>query len=193
MAAIRRDARAGTPSMTIEQVRALPDDGHRYDVIDGELLRMSPAGRRHARVEMNIGWRLAEHVQQHDLGEVYGADIGFVLSRTPLRMLSPDVSFVRRERLPVVAHPDDEDDYLELAPDFAVEVVSPSNTAREMTDKVMAYLETGTQLVWIVEPRRPIVTAHTSDLTAQIHRDDTTLDAGDVLPGFLLHVADIFA
>jgi Uma2 family endonuclease len=177
--------------LTIDDLYALPDGGYRYDVIDGQLLRMSRAGRRHARIEMHIGLPLGGFVTSNSLGEAYGADAGYILSRDPLVFLSPDVSFVRQDRLPTPANVDDEG-FLEIAPDLAVEVISPSNSAREMPDKVMVSLEHGMQQVWLVEPRRQIVTVYGPERTARIHRSGEVISGGELLPGFELVVDEIF-
>jgi Uma2 family endonuclease len=173
--------------MTAEELYALDDD-QRYDLLEGELLQMSPAGRRHGKVGMRIGARVNDFVEEHNLGEVYTAETGFILRRNPDTVLGPDVSFVYTERVP----PEDEEGFLNLAPDLAVEVVSPSNTVREMTAKVVAYLDAGARQVWVVEPRRRIVTVYAADGNARLLREGDTIDGGEVLPEFSLPVAEIF-
>lgn len=178
-----------TDTLTAEALASLPDRGCRFELIEGELVEVSPASGSHGRIGMRIGWRLMELADAAGLGDVFNADTGFILRRDPDTVLSPGVSFVRSERL----SSQDENSFLELAPDLAVEVISPSNTAREISDKVMMYLDAGSTLVWVVEPVRRIVTVYRSDRTARILSDSDTLDGGDVLPGFSLPVADIFA
>jgi Uma2 family endonuclease len=79
-----------------------------------------------------------------------------------------------------------------VAPDLAVEVVSPSDRDARVTQNAITYLDAGTRLVWVVEPDSQTVTVYTPDLTARILRAEDTLDGGDVLPGFTLKVAEIF-
>ena len=79
-----------------------------------------------------------------------------------------------------------------LAPDLAVEIVSPSNTAQEILHKVEDYLEAGTRLVWVVEPRRRTVTEYRSWKEVRLLREGNTLDGYDVLSGFSVRVAEIF-
>jgi Uma2 family endonuclease len=180
---------ATTKLMTAEQLAELPDDGHKYELMRGELITMAPAGRRSGRLGLSIGRLMAEHVEAHNLGEVYGADTGFILARDPDLVLAPDAAFVLAERLAGVP----EDGYLPLAPDLAVEVISPSERAGHISAKVIDYLDAGVRLVWLIDPRRQTVTVYTPDRTAHILRSPDVLDGGDVLPGFRLSLAELFA
>lgn len=179
--------------LTAEDLRNMSDTDGLRELVDGRVVEVSPTGRRHGRLTLLLGWRLAAFVEAHDLGEVYAAETGFILARNPDTVRAPDVSFVRRERLPFSSDPNDEDRFLELAPDLAVEVISPSNSARDISDKVIAYLDAGTPLVWVIEPRRRILTAYAADRTARIYREGDTVDGGDILPGFRLPLAEVFS
>jgi Uma2 family endonuclease len=180
----------GTALMTAEDLAALPDDHHRYDLIRGELVRMAPSGGDHGRIAIGIGARVWLFVTQHKLGAVYAAETGFTLARNPDSVLGPDVAFIREDRLPPWA---EQQGFPEVAPDLVVEIVSPSDRANEVTDKVMEYLDAGVKLVWVVHPRQRIVTVYTPDRIAHILREEDELDGGDVLPGFRLLVEEIFA
>ena len=180
---------ATTKLMTAEELEQMPDDGFRYDLVRGVLIRMAPAARRPARIELRVGHYLYTFVDEHQLGEVYGAEAGFILARDPDIVRAPDVSFVRAERLT----PDlDEDKFLPFPPDLAVEIVSPSDRARDVHDKVIDYLDAGVPLMWVIHPQRRTVTVYTSNRTARVLREGDELDGGAVLPGFRLPVAEIF-
>lgn len=180
---------ATTKLMSADDLWQLDDEPGRFDLIRGELIRMPPPGYRHGIVGMRIARSIGNFVHERDLGEVPAAETGFLLARDPDVVLAPDVAFVRFDRLP----PDDEQDgYLALAPDLVVEIVSPSDRSRQVSDKVMEYLDAGVPLVWVVEPRRKIVTVYTADRRAQILTAGDELEGGDVLPGFGLPVAEIF-
>jgi Uma2 family endonuclease len=181
-------ARRTTTLMTAEDLLALPDDGFTYELVEGELRQMPPTSGEHSRVELYIAFWLMSFVYRNRLGKVYGSDAGFRLKRSPDTVLCPDTSFVRTERVPQ----DDRSGIMELAPDLAVEVISPSNTINEMDDKVAAYLEAGTSLIWVVRPRRRQVTVYTPDGLIRILGEEDVLDGGDVLPGFSLPVVDVF-
>src|SRR3954447_24700286 len=88
--------------MTADELLRMPDDGFRYELVKGELRKMCPAGNEHGRVAMKFGWRLAQYVEANDLGEVYAAETGFLISSEPDTVRAPDVSFVRKERIPEV-------------------------------------------------------------------------------------------
>jgi Uma2 family endonuclease len=180
---------ATTKLLTAEDLAAMPDDGYRYDLVRGVLIRMAPAAGGAGRVTNTVAWHMTTHVRHHQLGVVYSAETGFVLARDPDLVRASDVAFVRAERLTSDL---DEDKFVPFPPDLAVEVVSPSDRARDVHDKVMDYLDAGVRLVWLIHLRRRTVTVYTSDRTARILREGDELDGGDVLPGFRLAVADIF-
>jgi Uma2 family endonuclease len=181
---------ATTQLTTIEDVAQLGDKPGRFDLIRGELICMSPSGARHGIISARIAAFLIAHTNVSNLGSVFGAETGFVLSRNPDVLLAPDVAFVRKERLP---EDDELDGYLEIAPDLVVEIVSPSDRLRDVSDKVMEYLQAGVGLVWVVEPRRKLVNVYLPDYTSRILTGDDELDGGDVLPGFRLPLSGIFA
>lgn len=181
--------RQPTALMTAEDLFMMEDDAFRYDLIDGNVIRMSPAGREHGRLANELGRLVANFVIPRGLGEVYGAETGFILRRTPDVVLGPDVSFVRRERLT----PDlTVEGYLPLAPDLAVEIISPSERAGEIQRKVQKYLAAGVPLLVLVYRRRREIIAYRYGEPTTLRLGDV-LDGGDVLPGFTVAVADVFA
>lgn len=176
--------------LTADDLAALPDDGDRFDLIRGELIRMAPAAATHGKCAMRFGSRLDVHVTEHKLGTVFAAETGFVLARDPDTVLAPDVAFVRADRLP----PEEEwAGYLALAPDLVVEVLSPSDTARAVLDKVLFYLDAGARLVVTLDPTRQIGIVYGPDRVGRILRLEDTFDGGDVVPGFRLPLAELFA
>ena len=175
--------------MTAEELLRMPDDGFRYELVRGELIRMPPAGHMSSFHEMRVGSRLAVYVDENRLGRVYGASGGFTLERAPDTVLAPDAAFVRRERVETAG---DGDGFFPGPPDLAVEVISPSDRLTEVADKVGEWLVAGTCMVVVVNPRNHTVQAHTPDGVTELTESDT-LDGGDVVPGWRLPVADIFA
>jgi len=191
---IREDVDAAVATgVTAEDVAALADDGYRYDLIGGQLIRVSPAGFRHGRLAAELARRLGNFLVEHpSLGVVVGAETGFVLARDPDSVLGPDAAFVRRDRLPAEA---ERDGYLELAPDLAVEVVSPHDRWSYVTDKVETYLAAGVALVWVLDPRRRAVRVYRADGSEQRLRaaSGDSLDGEQILPEFRLPLAELFA
>jgi Uma2 family endonuclease len=124
--------------------------------------------------------------EQADFGQIFG-EAGYVLRRNPDTVLAPDVSLVSAERLPA-----DITRFLELAPDIAIEVVSPSNAPGEIERKLAIYLETGVRSVWIVYPgERQIVMRHPGT-PPRVYAGDQALEDPDILPGFSAALSRVF-
>ena len=174
--------------MTAEELFRLPDDNCRHALVRGELQRMAAAGFRHGAVIMNVAGPLSQHVKAHRLGVVCGAETGFVLARDPDTVLAPDVAFVRQERIAASGLPAT---FWEGAPDLAVEVTSPGDTRPEVADKAASWLAAGTRLVWVVDPRRAVVTIHEPDGTPRRLAGSDVLGGEPVFPGFRLPVTDV--
>jgi Uma2 family endonuclease len=173
---------------TADDLLNLPDDGKRYELVKGKLIEMSPTGRPHSVLTVWLLNLLFNHVRSRDLGEVAGPDAGFFISRNPDTVRSPDISFISKDRLGPL-----EDGYYTVAPDLAVEVVSPGNTKTELHEKVVEYFKAGTRLVWYFYPKsRAVYVYHAPNKITVLGVDDP-LEGGDVLPGFKVNVRDIFA
>ncbi len=168
----------------------MPDDGFRYELVRGELRRLTPAGNVHRRVAMNVAWPLAQYVKAHDLGTVYAAETGFKLATDPDTVRAPDVAFVSRQRVEAVG---EVEGYWPGAPDLAVEVISPNDSHVEVEEKVLDWLEAGTEMVLAANPRRRSVTLYRSQSDITILTGTDVLDGGDVVPGFQLTLREIFA
>lgn len=177
-----------TSLMTADELFALPDDGFRYDLVKGELHRMSPAGSRHGAIIARLTGAIVPHVEAKGLGEVFGAETGFKLASDPDTVRAPDIAFVRAERIPAGDIPEA---FWPGAPDLAVEVVSPSDTVYEVEGKIEDYLTAGVRLIWLVNPKKGTVTV-LGPGTAQTLTVDDQLTGGDVLPGFRYHLAQLF-
>lgn len=176
--------------VTADELLRMPDDGFRYELVQGELRRMSPAGFQHGRLIMNIATPLDQHVRTHKLGVVCAAETGFLLTSDPDTVRAADVAFIRQEHIEQAAEPEG---YWPGAPDLAVEVVSPNDLYTEVDEKVTDWLEAGTRMVVIINPRKRTVTVYRSLLQIVVLREQDLLDGGEVVPGWSLPIADIFA
>jgi Uma2 family endonuclease len=178
-----------TKLVTADELIAMPDDGYRYELVKGELIRMSPTGQKHGSITIALTVPLARYVQDQRLGKVYAAETGFKLESNPDTVLAPDIAFVAKEKLDLTS---EAEGYWFGAPDLAVEVTSPSDRVSQVEKKVMQWLEFGARLVWVVSPKLQTVTVYRSlaDITVLTEKD--MLDGGDVLPGFRIPVAEIF-
>lgn len=176
--------------MTADELLCMPKDGCRYELVRGELRKMSPAGYEHGKVAMRLGWRLAQHVEQNGLGTVSAAETGFLLSSAPDTVRAPDVAFVNSERIAALG---ETPGFWPGAPDLAVEVVSPGDTYTEVEEKAIEWLEAGSSLVIVVDPRKRTATVYRSldDIVILTQRD--TLDGGDVVSGWSMKVGELFS
>ena len=174
---------------TASELFAMPDDGFRYELVKGELRKMSPSGSEHAVIIGRLTMRLGQHIEANDLGLYFGAEAGFKIASDPDTVRAPDVAFVSREHIPEGGVPKN---FWSGAPDLAVEVVSPGDTYSEVEEKVEQWLGAGARAVWVVNPKRRGVTMYRSmtDVTRLSESDE--LDGGDVVPGFRCRVSEIF-
>lgn len=175
--------------MTADELFLMKDDGFRYDLVKGELRKMSPAGGEHGVVIGRLTGALAQHVEENDLGEVFGAETGFKLASNPDTVLGPDVAFVSNEKIPPTGIPVK---YWPGAPDLAVEVISPGNTRREIEEKIEEYLAAGVSVVWIISPKHRNVTVHRLNAEPVTLTESDTLDGEAVVPGFQYSIARLF-
>jgi len=175
--------------MTAEDLLHMPKDDMRYELVDGELITMSPTKLWHGIIAGRIARHLSIYLEDHDLGEVVIAEAGFVVQRDPDHVRAPDVAFIAREHLPAE---EEWDAYGERAPDLAVEVVSPDDKVKDVQSKVAEYFAAGAQLVWLVYPWARQVMVYRSPTDVQVLTEEDTLDGGEVLPVFTCPLGAIF-
>jgi Uma2 family endonuclease len=178
---------ATTAATTLEQLARMPEDGLRHEIDAGELLVMTRPNSRHGAAQINVGSILRDFVRRNKLGRVF-SESGFILGRNPEILRGPDVAFVRSERLAEIP----EDGWGELGPDLVIEIVSPSDTARQMDRKVRQYLAAGTRAVWLVYPDTKSVHVFEPGVVVRIVDFNGVVSSPIALPGFELPVQDIF-
>ncbi|MCS6861748.1 MAG: Uma2 family endonuclease [Abditibacteriales bacterium] len=186
MATMATPLRATSKMWTDEELMKLPYEG-KVELIKGEVV-VSPAGLLQEKIGLKLAARLLSHVEQHDLGDVYGSSAGFRPPSADLR--APDVSFVRKERLPGGETPKG---FGHFPPDLAVEVFAPDETADDYADKVREYLQWGVRLVWLVDPNTHTVTVCRPDGTRTTLKGNQMLSGEAVVPGFKCRVRTLFA
>lgn len=177
-------------TLTAEDLLAMPDDGNRYELVRGELRKMPPSGHLHGHIAMNFASPLKLHVDARGLGRVYAAETGFKLASNPDVVRAPDVAFVRKERVEAAG---DREGYWPGAPDLAAEVVSPNDIYTEVEEKVFDWLEAGARMVVVINPRKRVVTVYRSTTNIVVLAVGDPLDCDDVVSGFSIAIADIFA
>jgi Uma2 family endonuclease len=173
--------------LTIDEFSRLPQEGVRHEMNAGELITMPVPKYRHSRVATNLGFLLGAVVRESQTSEAL-LEAGYVLSRDPLTIRQPDVSVVSKERTRSVG----EDEYIEGAPDLAVKVVSPSDSAQDLEIKIDQYLASGAKQVWVLYPKTKNVHVFSSNSTPVKFGERQTLTGGELIPGFSVLVADLF-
>jgi Uma2 family endonuclease len=174
---------------TDAEFMALPDDGHHYEIVNGELIDMGNSGALHGYICSNLMILLGGYVQQQKLGAMFDSSTAFRMKNGNRR--SPDISFFAKARLQgITTLPSG---YLEGAPDLAVEVLSPGNTFEEIADKLEEYFQNGTRLAWVINPMQTYVMVyHSAPEPEKLLRSIDSLEGEDIIPGFTLPVADLF-
>jgi Uma2 family endonuclease len=173
-------------SATIQDLLNTPKDGRKYELVDGEIL-VSPAGMRHSEVALRIAGLIWEFLERNPIGKVYSSDVGIAFPNGNVR--SPDVTYVSLAKLPGGRSPDT---FGEVIPDLAVEVLSPSDSLKELGRKIGEFLENGVPLVWLVDPARETVTVYRSLTQTEQFSASDVITAEPVLPGFSAEVRRFF-
>jgi len=172
---------------TDQELETLPKDGHKYELLDGDLI-MSPVHENHGRICARLCAMLLNFAESRKLGDVYDSSTGFRLTKDLL--LSPDVSFVSNARLKKIRLAPDK--FLAGAPDLAVEVLSPSDRMAQVNRKLEHYFEHGAKLAWLVTLPKQQVHIYTADSIEALTDLDDVLTGGAVLPGFKCKLRRIF-
>ena len=174
--------------LTLEEFERLEDPpGYRLELVGGALVREPQPGALHGLVAMNVLRALDAHCRAHRSGMAF-VEVGYALDARGL-VRRPDVSFLLPAHLPEGDFPEG---VWRRPPDLAVEVVSPTNAAAEIEQKVAEYLAAGSAEVWVVYPRTRTVVVHRADGTARRLGEDDEIDGGEVLPDFRTPVRSLF-
>jgi Uma2 family endonuclease len=175
-----------TNQLSWEAFEQLPDDGMHHELIEGELQTLPPPKSKHSEVARRAS-RALEVLEKHQLGRVH-MEAGYKLTDDPPTWIQPDVSFLREER----ATATDPDGFFLGAPELAVEVISPSESAVDVERKVELLLAHGSQVVWVIYPRTQKAHVFLSDGTASIRGIQDSLTLPGILPDWTLPVASLF-
>jgi Uma2 family endonuclease len=179
-----------TRAVTADELFWMRDDGvHRYELVRGRLLTMTPGGGLHGLIASRLHVALAVHVDAGKLGVVLSADTGFTLESDPDTVRAPDVAFITRARIPPDGMPRS---FWKGAPDLAVEVMSPSDVRSEVNEKIAEYLSLGASEVWFVEPSLRRLTVYRPGEQPRVLSESDTLDGGELLPGFQYSLGRLF-
>jgi Uma2 family endonuclease len=159
-----------------------------YELVRGELVPMTPTAGMHGRCETLLTLAIGGFVKEHNLGEVWGGEVGIFTHRNPDTVRGADLLYITRERIT----PDIGSGFLTIAPDLIVEITSPNDRWLENITKLQEYFSIGVRLVWIVVPETKTVYAYKSVTDVRGFNENDTLTGDDVIPGFSIQVAKIF-
>jgi Uma2 family endonuclease len=181
--AVATEARRYTP----EDLLAMPD-GKRFELVRGRLVERN-MGAESSEIGGNLYFRLRLFCQEHDLGIVWPADNGYqCFPHAPGLVRRPDVSFIRRGRLPGDVSPKG---WVRIPPDLAIEVVSPNDPAEDLEEKLRDYRKAGVPLIWVIYPELRMARVLRRDGTPADLEEADILSGEDVIPGFQCSLRDI--
>jgi Uma2 family endonuclease len=174
--------------LTYQDYVLLPDDGKRYEILDGDLYVTPSPTARHQEVSFNLTLALGQYVRAHGLGKVLAAPLDVILADDSIAQ--PDILFVSNERLPIVR------DWVHGAPDLVIEILSPGTRERDRTLKRRLYARHGVRELWLVDPEAKTVESYSLDpATETLPRLFSARDvlSSDHLPGLRLLLEPIWA
>lgn len=166
----------------------LPSGVDRFEIVDGEVVLLSPTGGKHGQVEGNVFFLLASHVRAHRLGRVYVGEVGVVTRSEPLTVRGADVAWVHIEHEPVQMSPEG---YLLTAPVVVVEVLSPNDRVSEVETKVQEYFRIGVRVVLLMDPQNQCATIARPEHRVVLQQGEA-LELSDLLPGWCVPVVEFF-
>ncbi|MBW4673867.1 MAG: Uma2 family endonuclease [Desmonostoc geniculatum HA4340-LM1] len=154
----------------------------------GEILIMPPTGSDTGRRNVKITTQLDIWNSESNLGEVFDSSTGFTLPNGAER--SPDASWVKIERWNALT-PEQQEKFAPICPDFVVELRSPSDSLKDLQEKMQEYIENGAQLGWLIDRKNKRVEIYRPGKDVEILNNPTSLSGENVLPGFVLNLQDI--
>ena len=175
---------------TAADLLALPDDGQRYELIDGEVRVMSPAGNKYGEIAATLLCLIDPHIRENHLGAVYAAETGFLIQQDPDTVRAPDVAFIAQARIDEVGPVEG---YWPGAPDIVAEVVSPNDRFTDIEQKALHWLKAGSKVVWVVDPLQTHVTEYRGVSDIRVLGSDEMLSAPQIIPGWEVKIAELFA
>ncbi len=177
--------------LTAADLLAMPDDGKRYELVQGELIEMPPPSIMHGIVTGRLGYRITHFIEERNLPFIYGPEAGIYIEQAPDTIRAADYALIARTR---ITEPLPERGYAAgVIPDLVVEVVSPDYPMTAVDSKIQTWLAAGVRIVLAIYITSREVVAHHHDGTVQRFGPGDTLTCEPVLPGFACRVDDIFA
>ncbi len=174
--------------VTPDDLIKLSQDG-RYELIEGVIYKMAPAGEEHGFVALNIGTIINNFVRKKRLGITTGAETGYKLASDPDTVKSPDVAFKSNNRL---AEKGLSKGYSTVMPELVIEVNSPFDSYTKILKKIQDWLKARVLEVWVVEPEDSSIVIYDSSGNHKILEKKDEIEGGEILPGFKCKVSEFF-
>lgn len=174
--------------ITIEDVLVPGNPWRDCEIWDGAAVVCEPSGGQAGHVSAKLLARLTLHVEELALGWTFTSEQGYVLARGPDRLLAPDVSYVSKARLEQIP----ERGFIEMAPDFCVEVRSPSDAWEQTVKKCGVWVAHGVPVVWAVDPLARKVAILRDEHDVEVLQDEGVASAAPALADFTLSLAECF-
>ncbi len=171
----------------LEQFQSQHPD-YRMELVDGEIIVMSPSGLESGEVVGAIIAQLSNWVRPRRLGRVAASSAGFIMPNASVDVRVPDASFIRAEQLRRTT-----ENYAQVVPDLIFEVKFKSDSLTKLRQKIQSFLELGTQVGVLVDPRTRTMEVYRPQQEKVILQDSDTLTVPELLPGWELAVADVWA
>ena len=178
-----------TRLLTADDLLRLDSEGVRGELIRGVLHETMPTGMEHGKIAAKLTILLGIFIVPRKLGALTTSDSGVWLERDPDTVREPDIAYFSAAKIPLEARITG---YAEVAPDLVVEIASPSDSRREVSDKARMWLSYGVGLVWVVQPDTRTVDVYEAGRAIVTLDAHDTLDGLDVLPGFTCVVSAVF-
>ncbi len=186
--AVQAPSKAIKALLSGDELAAMGDIGP-SELVEGRVVRMSPTMPRHGKVEYRMAAALGRAVEESKSGEVQVGEVGIYTHRNPDTVRGADVLFISQGRL-AQATPGK---FLDVAPEIVVEILSPDDRWSEVRKKLREYFEIGVLVVLVVDAEGQTIIAYRSPIDLHEYSGDDVLMLEDLLPGFRLRVADLFA
>ncbi len=185
---IQTDAPPEKKFWTEADLESLPDDGYTHELVNGELVMSPKNNYTHGDICAELLTASRTFAKAHKLGAVWDSSTGFWMRNRNCR--APDISFISKARLKGFKRSAKQ--FFPGAPDLAVEILAPSNTPAEITERLQDFFASGTKLAWIIHPDEQFAEICRSPVQRRIAGPGALLDGEKLLPGFQFPIADLF-
>jgi Uma2 family endonuclease len=174
--------------MTAEEFEALPDDGVRRELIEGQIQVMSPASLKYGWIGAKLLRHIGSFAEANSLGETFNSETGYRVASDPDTVLVPDGAFISKHRISRVWV---DKGFGPEPPDLVFEVISPSQTRNEQLEKGRRWVKAGCEVVWVVDPEANQIVVLEGD-SVTVLSEGQELTAFRLLPGFSLKLEELF-